>query len=141
MIDITNLINNISNDISIINKNSKYYIDYINIIALGLLLIVNIFYFLLYSFNFFYKNETYVNTTIKNKLILNTIALVFVMISVYQANYSYFVDFYNYIFNIIPKKEQIAIATPIATPIVTPIVTPIITPIATTTITDSKLSK
>jgi Trk-type K+ transport system membrane component len=122
MIVFVNLINNISNDISIINKKSQYYIDYINIIAIGIILIVNIFYFLLYSFNFYYKNEIYVNTNIKKTLILNSIALIFVIITVYQVNYSYFVDFYNYIFNIIPNKKTNLKSTeiPIATPIVTP---------------------
>lgn len=115
MIQFINLINNITNDISIINKNSIYYISFLNIIAIGLLLILNIFYFLLYYYDYYYKNDIYVRTNIKWSIILNIIALVFVLITLFQANYSY-------IFGIKPLPINTIEPTPTPTPIPTKII-------------------
>jgi len=108
MIQLINLINNLTNDTSIIYKNSKYYLGYINIITTGSLLSLNIFYFLLYSYNYYYKQEIYVKTNMSYIIILNCIALIFVLITIIQTNYLY-------IFNLKPVSVPVQVPVQVKT--------------------------
>jgi len=114
----THLLNNISHDIFLISKASGILIDYINLIAIGSLLIYNVYNFNLYYKQYFYEHDIYVRSTIKFTLILNLIALVFVLITIYKTNSVYINKFLHKMYESILGKKK-AETKPVLVPIST----------------------
>jgi hypothetical protein len=125
MIDYIHLVNNISHDIYIIAKNSDYYLAYINLMSIGALLILNIYYTIIYYYQYHFVHDIYVRSNLKMKIILNMIALIFVIYTIYKANSEYIKkflhNFYSYIFNSFTLKVSAPISSPSQVPVSTEI--------------------
>ena len=89
MINIINLINNITRDITFIFKDSVYYSALANIIIVGILILINTYYFFVYFYNYYYQHEIYIRKDIRISLILNLIALIILIRTLYSANTEY----------------------------------------------------
>jgi len=114
----THLINNISHDIFILSKKSKILLDYIDLIAIGFLLIFNVYNFSTYYKQYFSDYEIYVRTNIKFTLILNLIALIFVSFTIYKTNSVYINKFLHKMYESILGKKK-AETKPVLVPIST----------------------
>ena len=106
MINIINLINNITRDITFIFKDSVYYSALANIIIVGILILINTYYFFVYFYNYYYQHEIYVRKDVSISIILNLITLIIVIKTIYNANTEYINTKSKNIINQIKLIEQ-----------------------------------
>ena len=89
MINIINFINNIIRELSFINKDSVYFSDLANLIIVGILILVNMYYLCIHMYNYYYQHEIYIKTNIGFTILFNIIAVIIVCKTLYSANTEY----------------------------------------------------
>ena len=123
MINILNFFNNISNDIFIIY--SSYITQYLNIISIGAMLLINTYTLLHFYYNVTHGLDPYARSEIYYLLIFNFIAIISTGVTLYNSNPQIFGNKQNQ--NPTPNSNSILTPTPSPTPSSTPISTPSIT--------------